>query len=255
MRAEQRSKEYIYKIVPLTNNPLSPSIRKARSCSTNAHAIQRPIGNYKFFQKNLAENPWEWDFESWGGEGGERSPRSENRWRVQKGERRRWGDDEGEVIMMQKSQFSGRLGAMRRDTPRCCAIIITTGVIIPSPDLQRGWREVRNGFQPIAAGCLWCTFNGYSWPPRKMDGPRIVVIPISSPPRSILRETVSLLSAYIYFISFILLFVTFPFFIHNFAKHSYRHILLIICLTSLLIVLSRSLVLSISIFLLVYCKN
>lgn len=73
--------------------------------------------------------------------GGERS-RSENRWRVQKGERR-WGDDEGEVIMMQKSQFSGRLGAMRRDTPRCCAIIITTGDIIPSPDLQRGWRELR----------------------------------------------------------------------------------------------------------------
>lgn len=126
---------------------------------------------------------------------------------------------------------------MRRDTPRCCAIIITTGVIIPSPDLQRGWREVRNGFQPIAAGCLWCTFNGYSWPPRKMDGPRIVVIPISSPPRSILRETEFLSSPpshYIYFISFILLFVTFPFFIHNFAKHSYRHILLIICLTSLL---------------------
>ena len=64
---------------------------------------------------------------------------------MQKGERR-WGDDEGEVIMMQKSQFSGRLGAMRRDTPRCCAIIITTGDIIPSPDLRRGWRGEPESF-------------------------------------------------------------------------------------------------------------
>lgn len=35
------------------------------------------------------------------------------------------------VIVMQKSQFSGRLGAMRRDTKRCRTIIITTDDIIP----------------------------------------------------------------------------------------------------------------------------
>lgn len=35
------------------------------------------------------------------------------------------------VIVMQKSQFSGRLGAMRCDTRRCRAIIITTDDIIP----------------------------------------------------------------------------------------------------------------------------
>jgi len=39
---------------------------------------------------------------------------------------------------MQKSQFSGRLGAMRCDTARCRAIIITTDDIIPSVDPNGG---------------------------------------------------------------------------------------------------------------------
>lgn len=117
---------------------------------TTAHTIQSVITIFP--EKSSGKS----EISSREGRGGERS-RSENRWRVQKGERR-WGDDEGEVIMMQKSQFSGRLGAMRRDTPRCCAIIITTGDIIPSPDLQRGWRELRR--LPVetdfnrSAGCL-----------------------------------------------------------------------------------------------------
>lgn len=56
---------------------------------------------------------------------------------------RRHEEGEREVIMMQKSQFSGRLGAMRRDTPRCCAIIITTDDIIPSVDLPRKGASLR----------------------------------------------------------------------------------------------------------------
>lgn len=55
---------------------------------------------------------------------------------------------EREVIVMQKSQFSGRLDAMRCDTARCRAIIITTGDIIPcGGSVRRGcsggsrWRQ------------------------------------------------------------------------------------------------------------------
>lgn len=47
---------------------------------------------------------------------------------------------------MQKSQFSGRLDAMRCDTARCCAIIITTDDIIPSGRSDGGGAEI-----PVAA--------------------------------------------------------------------------------------------------------
>lgn len=58
------------------------------------------------------------------------------RGRTQAGKRER----EREVIVMQKSQFSGRLDAMRCDTARCYAIIITTGDIIPcGRSVRRGW--------------------------------------------------------------------------------------------------------------------
>ncbi|KYN12870.1 hypothetical protein ALC57_14935 [Trachymyrmex cornetzi] len=53
---------------------------------------------------------------------------------------------------MQKSQFSGRLGAMRCDTARCCAIIITTGDIIPfGGSVWRGW-NLRTQASGVASG-------------------------------------------------------------------------------------------------------
>lgn len=91
--------------------------------------------------------------------------------------------------MMQKSQFSGRLGAMRRDTPRCCAIIITTDDIIPSPDLPLGadtlLPTVETDFtdRPAGSDALLMGTPDHPW---KMDDLKNRVIPISSS-RSILR--------------------------------------------------------------------
>lgn len=94
-----------------------------------------------------------------------------------KRERQRGEKRERKVIVMQKSQFSGRLGAMRCDTARCCAIIITTGDIIPSADpSRRGWRgEVI----PVAAvETDWlgpdALLMGSGDHPGKMDEPTIV---------------------------------------------------------------------------------
>jgi len=81
--------------------------------------------------------------------------------------------------VMQKSQFSGRLGVMRCDTARCCAIIITTGDIIPSanPPGGGGVEEI-----PVAAVVVvetdWlgsdALLMGSDDRPGKMDEPAIV---------------------------------------------------------------------------------